>query len=640
MATPPTRVSYAQTNFTTNTTPKSTSTFDVQAGDLIVIYGYAAVYETTLNTPTWDGSGSVVLKDLIYTSGYAPICCWTISVTATATGRSITGTISNTTFVWGLSATVWRNHGGIGVASKANTSGTPSVALTTTAANSAVQTAINDWNGVNGSSRAWLSVNGSAMTESMYTYVTDAGIGYYTIYESYRADTGSTGSKTLGLSAPSGQKYSIIGVEILPASSGPAKVSTLTEPFNTLDTSKWDYVDGDGTLTVTGGELVVALLPSKSGYTYDLYTSKDTYDLTNSELVVEIPGRVNGSQGTEQQLLLMIDNNNLIGLMIDGPFYVMRIITAGSGSDTYYNPYPSNDRWWRIRESAGTIYWESSPDRSNWTILRSTASTFSITALKARLSVGTWQPIASPGTAKFDNINLETPVYRNTAEGQSNGTTLTAANSGSGSGDAFDIVTANGTIARTFSNELAMFGSQSYKVVPSSSSALFCRVNAPATTYSATLQMYLYLPTYADNNQMFMQIRSASAAVTDISINASGQVRIDNAVGGNVITTAAGVFPTGQWVRMDLSATVGTTTSNGRIMVQLSTQNSFTPFWSYDTGYVANTGTAALAEYRFGKLDTVPNIALFYFDNIAWRSNMIAFIPPESSSPGVAWFIA
>lgn len=641
MATAPTRVSFIETAYNTTTSPKATSSFDVQSGDLIVIYGYTPIYETTLNTPTWTGSGTVTLQQSVNVVSYASTYCWTINVTATQTGRTISCASAGTSFIWGFNATIWRNHGGIGVSNKATTTGAPSLALTGSA-NSAMQVGVNDWNGINGSSRTWRTVNGSAMTEADYTYVTDAGSGYYTIYSGYSPDIGSASSKTLGLSAPSGQQYAIIGIEILGAGSEIAKTSTLTENFDsgTIDSAKWGIGSGDGVMAQTSGALTFTLASNTSGYSYNTLWSYDSYDLTNSEIIVEIPQKVGSSQGTEQQLILELDSNNNIWFIIDGPMYIYRFKTAGVDADSYLNPYPVTDRWWRIRESSGTIYWEASPDRSNWSVLYSAAVTFAVSALTVTFCSGTWQPIASPGVAKFDNLNLETPTYRNTAEGQTNGTTLSAANSGGGSGDAFDTITTSGTIARTFSTEQSMFGVQSYKIVPSASSAIFCRVNAPASSYSASVQMYLYLPAYPDNNQMFMQIRSASAAVCDFNINQTGVVRIGNAAGSNVTTSGAGAFPTGQWMRLDLSAVIGTTTSNGRINAQLSVANSFTPSWSYSSGATVNTGTAAIAEYRYGKLDTAPAIAPFYFDNTAWRSNMSAFIPAESSTPSIAWFVA
>ena len=98
-------------------------------------------------------------------------------------------------------------------------------------------------------------------------------------------------------------------------------------------------------------------------------------------------------------------------------------------------------------------------------------------------------------------------------------------------------------------------------------------------------------------------------------------------------TMPSQAIPVGQWIRMDLSVIVGRTSSNGRVKAQLSYANSFTPFWSYDSGYTINTGTTPFTIAS-------PIFAQGYADNIAWRFNVSDFIPPESSSPSIAWFVA
>ena len=420
-----------------------------------------------------------------------------------------------------------------------------------------------------------------------------------------------------------------------------ALIETLADNFddNSIDSGLWSTgIAAGSSITETGGQLVIAPPVSATGYSY--MDSNATYSLVGSSVTLELAGTISTSTGVEQFFEVMIDDNNYIMFFIANTGAGMRLVTAAADDSTYTTRDDRAMRWLRIREASGIIYWESSPDRSSWTVQRSAPSTFSLTSVKVRLSAGCWQSVASPGTAIFDNLNIEASTYRNTAEGQPNGTTLTAANSGGGSGDAFATVTTSGTITVTYSTEMSMFGSQSYKVVSSNSSALYIR---PSTSgaYCGSSQMYLYLPSYADNNQQFISIYSSGGYYTaTLNINQLGAVRINNRAESNLHTSANGTMPTSQWVRIDLAAEVGSTTTDGRIMAQASLLNSFTPFWSYDSGYTTNTGTDTISEYRFGKLDTVPNIALFYMDNLAWRSGMLDFIPPESSSPGVAWFTA
>ena len=420
-----------------------------------------------------------------------------------------------------------------------------------------------------------------------------------------------------------------------------AKVDTLTDNFddNSIDNTKWTTGStGSGSsIAETGGQLVVTLPSGVVGFSY---ADSDILDLTSSSVTVECPTRPNATNGTEQALQLRLDASNYLGFKMLPTTIELSHLIAGTQNSTNLSRDDRLQHWFRIRETGGTVYWETSPDRTNWTIQRSEAAAFDLSSVKVRLHGGCWQAVASPGTAAFDNFNLESPTFRNTAEGQANATALTAANSGGGSGNAFSTVTVTGSLAVTYSTDMSMFGAQSYKVVPNASTALYIR---PTTSgaYTGACQMYLYLPTYANTNQLFLAIyNSTGSHPARLSIDATGTVRISNLAGSNVHVSSAGTIPTGQWARLDLSAQVGSGTTDGRIIAQASLLNSFTPFWSYDSGYTTNTGTDTLAEYRFGKLDTTPNIALFYMDGLAWRNNMINFIPPESSSPGITWFTA
>lgn len=214
MATPPTRVTsvtptqgWADSATVTKTSP----TFDVVSGDLIVITAFSEDSPNTLSTPTWTGTGTVTLQQSVVVSSYCTAFLYTIAVTATATGRTISQTRTAGSGQWSFYASVWRNHGGLGNTGKANTSGAPSLALTTSA-NSAVVCGNSDWNASSPTGRTWRTVNGTAMTESSAGGV--AGSTYYA-YTGYSLDTGTAGTTTVGMTLPSGQKYSIVAAEIL-----------------------------------------------------------------------------------------------------------------------------------------------------------------------------------------------------------------------------------------------------------------------------------------------------------------------------------------------------------------------------------------------------------------------------------------
>ena len=213
--TPPTRVLAVQPSggFGDTTTPKSSPTFDVVNGDLLVLQAFSEDSTVTLGTPTWDGTGTWTLQQSVVVSSYCTAYLFTCPVTATATGRTITVTqTGGLTRMWSFIASLWRNHGGLGVTGKANvTGGLPTLTLPV-GAGSAVVCGNSDWAAVDGTTRTWNTVNGAAMTEAVYF----RSAANYTMYTGYSIDTAGLlgGPETLGLVTPGGQTYAILGAEI------------------------------------------------------------------------------------------------------------------------------------------------------------------------------------------------------------------------------------------------------------------------------------------------------------------------------------------------------------------------------------------------------------------------------------------
>ena len=224
MATPPTRVTSSATAFNNATSPK-TADVSVESGDVITVRFDSETYDSGL--PTWNAVPAVSGGGLTWTeqqrvqiNNYNSSLLWTATATsATTITVSITYSASNGGYDlwWGFRASVWRGSNGVGNSAKANGTGLGQLSLTTSSDNSAIDLTVGDWNSIDGASRTWLTVNGSAITEE--TYYRDASGSRYTHYTGYSPDAGSAGSKTVGLSAPTGLKYSIIAVEITGVSS-------------------------------------------------------------------------------------------------------------------------------------------------------------------------------------------------------------------------------------------------------------------------------------------------------------------------------------------------------------------------------------------------------------------------------------
>lgn len=246
MATPPTFIGEFETAWNVSTTPKTTASITAVANDVLVAiavnegYGdYTGSNDDWLadlvpsgGSLTWTQRQEVIVNDYTYATIYTAVVDSDKSMTVTFTR---TGTVGSNALVlwWGGNVLQFRGSDGVGASNKTNVaSGGPSLALTTTVDNSAVVSVSGDFAAVDGASRTWRTVNGITPTSGNsleVSYFRDAS--HYAVYGAYWSDVGAAGSKTVGLSAPSTQKYSICAVEVKGAAGGRASKNTRAAPL-------------------------------------------------------------------------------------------------------------------------------------------------------------------------------------------------------------------------------------------------------------------------------------------------------------------------------------------------------------------------------------------------------------------------
>lgn len=212
----PTRISSTSSAHNASTSPKSVGPISVQAGDLIVVRAGNENGSETFGTPTATGWTFTAGPNtgIANTTGRAALWTATAPSTGTVTIQMTTG--GTTSNWWGFVVSVWRNHGGVGNTGSANNqSGAPTMSITMSGANSGIDWITTDFNAVDGTSRTYRSVNGAATEDN---YFRDSA--HYTVYYAYHPDASTTGAKSVGESAPSGQKYGGAAVEILAGAGG------------------------------------------------------------------------------------------------------------------------------------------------------------------------------------------------------------------------------------------------------------------------------------------------------------------------------------------------------------------------------------------------------------------------------------
>lgn len=219
---PPILVDEAEGTWSHTGTSETITGVDTGAasGRALVILAASADSPQTISSPT-GGSLTYALAQSNEISSNSNTYVWTaIPTTDQSFSLGLTGSANGNP--WSANVLTWSGSDGIGASAKSNGTGEPSLGITTTTDNAAIAVIVADWNAASGASRTWLTVNGLTPTAANgmeKTYFTDGS--NYTVYACVYTDAGTAGSKSVGLSAPTGQKYTMIAVEVKGAAGAP-----------------------------------------------------------------------------------------------------------------------------------------------------------------------------------------------------------------------------------------------------------------------------------------------------------------------------------------------------------------------------------------------------------------------------------
>jgi hypothetical protein len=171
-----------------------------------------------------------------------------------------------------------------------------------------------------------------------------------------------------------------------------------------------DYVDNfDGTAPASfwnvtgasqvGGQLTVSLPSQANAMVEGFYRSIQRTDLTGSRLSIEVIQATSTSSQAEAFLRLRFDATNVIEVaQRNNGLYLQQQKVA-----TYDN---AAQRWWQLREAAGTIDLYASSDGSSWgTPLGSTPTPPFAASVFIEIGASTPMGEPSPGIAQFDQLN-------------------------------------------------------------------------------------------------------------------------------------------------------------------------------------------------------------------------------------------
>jgi hypothetical protein len=187
-------------------------------------------------------------------------------------------------------------------------------------------------------------------------------------------------------------------------------LATLEDDFTTFDTGKWPNSYGDS--TAVGGR---GRIPCNVGGFSGL-RSATTYTLAGSHFLVRAyPPAANGAVATAALSVLVLSSTGGTdaGFIIDtaqGAMGLYSRVGYADGGALFPAYDPVAHAWLRLRETAGTLLWEASPDSSTWTVLRSTASPGWLSDTDLSLLLESTRADGGNNFAEIDNINLPTSL--------------------------------------------------------------------------------------------------------------------------------------------------------------------------------------------------------------------------------------
>ncbi|WP_439947161.1 hypothetical protein [Streptomyces sp. BBFR109] len=164
------------------------------------------------------------------------------------------------------------------------------------------------------------------------------------------------------------------------------KLSTLADAFAgpTIDAARWGTVTaGVVTLDAVNGEVALAV-PTASGAT-NVFGTSALYDATGSAVYAQVGVAANGAGNTATIMRVRYDASNAASMRVESSVFKLTVTTAGTLTSLTLPAYdPHQHRWWRLRESGGSFYADTSPDGLNWTVQGSLPYGFDATSVTLR----------------------------------------------------------------------------------------------------------------------------------------------------------------------------------------------------------------------------------------------------------------
>jgi len=203
------------------------------------------------------------------------------------------------------------------------------------------------------------------------------------------------------------------------------KMHTLVDDFNdnSLSTAKWYKDEFNSTISETSNQLQLLNATAVDSYSY-LYSSDGGgltgyYSLYGSGAFVKVVDVPSQPTGYELYVLELCKNSaNTVNWLISGGYIQAYKKINGTytnlGTNAVYSA--ASHVYFRIRESAGTIYWDYSADGITWTNHTTLANPWPLDTIYASIATGNYQVLGATVLAKVDDFNVLTTTKTQTGK--------------------------------------------------------------------------------------------------------------------------------------------------------------------------------------------------------------------------------
>lgn len=211
---------------------------------------------------------------------------------------------------------------------------------------------------------------------------------------------GGGGSRT-GVGS-GGVRWVGAGVGVAPGGTGSTLTGTLVDTFSG-DLSLWPAQQG--------GSIVAGRGRVATGLGYNSLATAAVYSIAGSQLSARVwPPAAGGAtvataavevESATGGTTLMMEINVVAGTL------TLQSRAGYADANAVTITYdPAAHAYLRLREAAGSVFWETSPNRGTWTIRRTAATPVWVAASTARVRLSTHRDAGVVDYAEFDDVNL------------------------------------------------------------------------------------------------------------------------------------------------------------------------------------------------------------------------------------------